>query len=66
MTDLSPRQRLIEDLTDRLDAAMQSDLENGVRSLNAKAAESFKSSYPALNQVINWIHDLYIEEMPDD
>lgn len=65
MAELTPRQLLLELISDKLCHAVQSDLENGVSSLNAKAAESFKRNYPALNDVIAWIHDLYMEEMPD-
>jgi hypothetical protein len=66
MTELTPRQLLLEQISDRLDNALQSDLENGVRSLNEKAAKSFKQNYPALNNVIEWVNNLYMEEMPDD
>ena len=66
MIELTPRQLLLEQIRDRLDDALQSDLENGVRSLNEKAAESFKRNYPALNNVIKWVHNLYMEEMPYD
>ena len=66
MTELTPRQRLLEQISDKLCHAIQSDLENGCSALNAKAAESFKRNYPALNDVITWIHELYMEEMPDD
>ena len=66
MTELTPRQLLLEQISDKLCDAIQSDLENGVSALNAKAAKSFKRNYPALNGVISWIHELYMEEMPDD
>jgi len=66
MTNLTPRQQLLKEISDRLDDALQSDLENGVRSLNEKAAESFRRNYPALNDVIRWINGIYFEEMPDD
>ena len=66
MTELTPRQLLLEEISDKFCHAIQSDLENGVSLLNAKAAESFKRNYPALNDAIAWIHDLYMEEMPDD
>lgn len=66
MTEFTPRQLLLEQISDRLDNALQSDLENGVRSLNEKATESFKRNYPALNDVITWIHNLCMEEMTND
>ena len=64
MIEITPRQLLLEQICDRLDDALQSDLENGVSSLNAQAAESFKRNYPALNNVIKWINNVYLEEMP--
>ena len=64
MADLTPRQLLLEQISDKLCHAIQSDLENGVSALNAEAAESFRRNYPALNDVIAWIHQLYMEEMP--
>lgn len=66
MTNSTPQQLLLKEISNRLDDALQSDLENGVRSLNEKAAESFRRNYPALNDVIRWINDIYFEEMPDD
>ena len=33
-----------------------SDLENGVKSLNEKAYEDFKSDYPALSKFCDWIN----------
>lgn len=66
MTNSTSRQLLLKEISNRLDDALQSDLENGVRSLNEKAAESFMRNYPALNDVIRWINDIYFEEMPDD
>lgn len=66
MTNSTSRQLLLKEISNRLDDALQSDLENGVRSLNEKAAESFRRNYPALNDVIRWINDIYFEEMPDD
>lgn len=66
MTNHTPQQLLLKEISNRLDDALQSDLENGVRSLNEKAAESFRRNYPALNDVIRWINDIYFEEMPDD
>ena len=33
-----------------------SDLENGVKSLNEKAYEDFKSGYPALSKFCDWIN----------
>ena len=66
MIELTPRQLLLEQISDRLDNALQSDLENGVSSLNVQAAESFKRNYPALNNVIKWINNVYMEEMPYD
>ena len=66
MTELTPRQLLLEQVSDRLDNALQSDLEHGLKSLNEQAAETFKRNYPALNNVITWINNLYMEEMPYD
>jgi hypothetical protein len=66
MTKLTSRQMLLAQISNLFDDALQSDLENGVKSLNEKAAESFKQNYPALNDAIRWIYDLYMEEMPDD
>ena len=66
MIEITPRQLLLEQICDRLDNALQSDLENEVSSLNSQAAESFKRNYPALNNVIKWIYNVYMEEMPYD
>jgi hypothetical protein len=66
MAELSPRQQLLDQISDKLCAALQSDLENGVSSLNAKAAEAFMRNYPALSDVIAWVNDLHMEEMPDE
>lgn len=66
MTELTPRQKLLEEITEKLDFAIQSDLENGVKSLNEKAAIDFHEKYPELNKVLMWIHDLHFQEMPDD
>jgi len=41
-----------EEWQDSLSGALQSDLENGVRWLNEKAADEFKRKYPELNK---WI-----------
>lgn len=65
MTKLTPRQELLDQITEKLDFAIQSDLENGVKSLNEKAAIDFHEKYPELNKVISWIHDLHSMEMPD-
>jgi hypothetical protein len=66
MTDLSPRQQLIKELDDKINAALQSDLEHGVKALNITAAEEFHKKYPALVEVLEWIAFLSYEELPID
>ena len=66
MTDLSSRQQLIKELDERINDALQSDFENGVKALNTAAAEAFHQKYPALNKVLEWIDWLSYEELPLD
>jgi hypothetical protein len=66
VTDLSPRQQLIKELDDRINDALQSDFEHGVKALNIAAAEEFHQKYPALNEVLEWIAFLSYEELPID
>ena len=42
----------LDEWQDELSMALQSDLENGVRWLNARASHEFQEKYPALNE---WI-----------
>ena len=42
-----------EEIYDDLCMSWQSDMENGVKSLNEKAVEDFKKNYPALNVSIS-------------
>jgi hypothetical protein len=66
MTDFSPRQQLIKELNGKIDDALQSDLEHGVKALNIAAVEEFRQKYPALNGVLEWIAFLSYEELPID
>ena len=66
MTNLTPRQQLIKELDDKINDALQSDFENGVKVLNIAAAEEFHRKYPALNEVLEWIAFLSYEELPID
>ena len=66
MTDLSPRQQLIKELDDKINDALQSDFEHGVKALNIAAAEEFHRKYPALVEVLEWIAFLSYEELPID
>ena len=66
MTDLSPRQQLINELDEKINDALQSDLEHGVKALSIAAAEEFHRKYPALVEVLKWIAFLSYEELPID
>jgi len=66
MTDLSPRQQLIKELNGKIDDALQSDLEHGVKALNIAAAEEFRQKYPALIEVLQWVVFLSSEDFPID
>jgi hypothetical protein len=66
MTNLSPRQQLIKELDDKINDALQSDFEHGVKALNIAAAMEFHQKYPALNEVFEWIALLSYEELPID
>lgn len=65
-TELTPRQQLLDQISEQFCYAIQADLENGVASLNVSAAEEFKRKYPALNAAISWLNDLHADEMPSD
>ena len=66
MTDLSPRQQLIKELDEKINDALQSDLEHGVKVLSVAAAEEFYRKYPSLVEVLEWIAFLSYEELPID
>ena len=66
MTELTPRQKLIKEINEQINGALQEDFENGVRSLNEAAAAEFYKKYPALNEVLDWIRFLSYEELPLD
>jgi hypothetical protein len=66
MTDLSSRQQLIKELNGKIDDALQSDLEHGVKALNIAAAEEFRQKYPALIEVLQWVVFLSSEDFPID
>ena len=66
MTNLSPRQQLIKELDDKINDALQSDFEHGVKAINIAAAEEFHRKYPALVEVLEWIAFLSYEELPND
>jgi hypothetical protein len=66
MTNLSPRQQLIKELNGKIDDALQSDLEHGVKALNIAAAEEFRQKYPALIEVLQWVVFLSSEDFPID
>jgi hypothetical protein len=66
MTNFTPRQQLIKELDERINDALQSDFENGVKALNTAAVEAFHQKYPALNKVLEWIDCLSYEELPND
>ena len=46
-----------EAIKDEFFMCLDSDLENGVKSLNEKAADVFKKTYPALNGFCDWINE---------
>lgn len=60
MTDLSPRQQLIKEFHEKINDALQSDFEHGVRALSMAAIEEFHRKYPALNEVIAWVDCLLL------
>jgi hypothetical protein len=66
MTDLSPRQQLIKELEEKINDALQSDFEHGVKALNMAAIEEFHRKYPALVEAIEWLTFLSYEELPND
>ena len=66
MTDLSPRQQLINELDEKINDALQSDFEHGVKALSIAAAEEFHRKYPSLVEVLEWIAFLSYEELPID
>lgn len=66
MTDLSPRQQLIKELDEKINNALQSDFEHGVKTLNIAATEEFNRKYPALVEVLEWVAFLPYEELPID
>ena len=66
MTELTPRQQLIKELDEKINDALQSDFENGVKALNIAATKEFHRKYPALNKVLEWIDCLSYEELPSD
>ena len=66
MTDLSPRQQLIKELDEKINDALQSDLEHGVKALSITAAEEFYRKYPSLVEVLEWVAFLSYEELPND
>ena len=66
MTDLSPRQQLIKELDEKINDALQSDFEHGVKAINISAAEEFHRKYPALVEALEWIAFLSYEELPLD
>ena len=66
MTNLSPRQQLIKKLDEKINDALQSDFEHGVKAINIAAAEAFHRKYPALVEVLEWIAFLSSEELPLD
>lgn len=47
-------------IQEALSAALQTDLEHGVKWLNEDAAKTFKRKYPQLNQVIGNIIDMEV------
>lgn len=57
---------LLERITDKLSDAVQSDMENGVSSLNATAAADFQRKYPAIHEFHLWLNELYYDAMPDE
>lgn len=66
MTDLSPRQQLIKELNEKINDALQSDFEHGVKALNVAATEEFYRKYPALVEVLEWAAFILYEELPVD
>jgi hypothetical protein len=65
-SNLSPRQQLIKELDEKINDALQSDFEHGVKALNIAAKEEFNQKYPALVDVFEWIAFLSYEELPID
>lgn len=66
MIKLSPRQQLIKELHEKINDALQSDFEHGVRALSMAAIEEFHRKYPALVEVLEWVAFLSYEELPND
>lgn len=68
MTNLSPRQQLIKELDEKINDALQSDFEHGVKTLNVAATEEFYRKYPALVvvEVLEWVASFSYEEIPID
>ena len=46
-----------EAIKDEFFMCLDSDLENGVKSLNEKAVDAFKKNYSALNGFCDWINE---------
>jgi hypothetical protein len=59
---LTPRQELLESISDRLCDALQADFEHGVASLSSRAAADFKRTYPELWKTLQWIHQMHMDE----
>lgn len=57
--------KLLERLSDAWFNAIQSDLENGVRCLNDKAAADFHARYPAISAFGVMLNDLYLDTCDD-
>ena len=53
----------LEELQDKIAMALQSDLENGVKWLNERAARRWEEDYPELSRVITQI--LLLEKLDD-
>ena len=66
MTELSPRQQLLKEISDELQHAIDSDLEHGVAVLNRAASAEFDKKYPSLSAFVEWIHFMYYDEVPLD
>jgi hypothetical protein len=57
--------KLLEQLSDAWCNAIQSDLENGVKCLNDKAAADFHARYPAISAFGEMLNDLYLDTCND-
>lgn len=58
---LTPRQELLQEISERFCDAWNADFEHGVAFLNRNAALEFKQKYPQTYEAINWVHNLHFD-----